>query len=71
MMERECKAAQLEIMQQTTKTRNQMYNALVEQGSPLAEDLAQYCNGARCTFPGYVCTQPCKFAEGVQLTRKI
>ena len=69
--ERLCSAAQLEIMRQTRETLLQYKKALDESGSYLAEDIVQYMNGARCTFPSYTCTQPCNFKEGITLTRHI
>lgn len=70
-MERKCKHPQLEICNQTELTMIAMYNAFKARNFHLAEDLAQYLKGARCTFPNYECSQKCGFAEAVQMTRKI
>lgn len=71
MKERECSYAQLEINQQTTKTNKEYYQALVKQNHPRAQELKEYQKGARCTFPTYECNSPCKFSEGINLTRRI
>ena len=69
--ERLCSEAQLEIANQTKETLTKYYEELLEKNHPLAEDLAQYTHGARCTFPGFKCTSDCKFKEGKILIRKI
>ena len=69
--ERLCTFPQQEICMQASTTMHTYYDALVENGSYLAEDLEKYTHGARCTFPDFECTQKCGFAEGVSLTRKI
>lgn len=69
--ERLCSAAQLEIMRQTRETLLKYRDALKEENNPLYDDILNYTKGARCTFPGYECTMPCKFKEGIKLTRKI
>ncbi len=69
--ERLCSAAQLEIMEQTTKTLQNYKKALEMANHPLAEDIEKYSHGARCTFPDYECPNKCGFSEGVNLTRKI
>ena len=69
--ERLCSAAQLEIMRQTRETLLKYRDALKEENNPLYDDILNYTKGARCTFPGYECTMPCKFKEGITLTRKI
>lgn len=69
--ERLCTAAQLEIMRQTRDTLLKYRDALKENESPLYEDIEKYTHGARCTFPNFECSKPCKFKEGITLTRKI
>lgn len=69
--ERLCTAAQLEIMRQTRDTLLKYRDALKESESPLYEDIEKYTHGARCTFPDFECSKPCKFKEGITLTRKI
>ncbi len=69
--ERKCSNAQLEIANQTEATLIKYSEELKKKNSPLYDDIKQYMCGARCTFPDFVCTQKCGFAEGVQLTRKI
>lgn len=69
--ERLCSAAQLEIMRQTRDTLLKYKEALKNSNHYLAEDIAKYTHGARCTFPDFNCTADCKFTEGKILTRKI
>ena len=69
--ERLCTAAQLEIMRQTRDTLLKYRDALKESDSPLYGDIEKYTHGARCTFPNFECSKPCKFKEGITLTRKI
>ena len=69
--ERLCTAAQLEIMRQTRDTLLKYRDALKESDSPLYSDIEKYTHGARCTFPNFECSKPCKFKEGITLTRKI
>lgn len=69
--ERLCSAAQLEIMMQTKKTLEKYKKSLEESGNPLAENIALYSKGARCTFPDYNCPSNCGFKKGIDLTRKI
>lgn len=69
--ERLCSAAQLEIMIQTRETLLKYKDALFEKDSHLAEDIQNYTHGARCTFPGFKCTENCHFTEGKKLTRRI
>lgn len=65
LKERNCTQAQLEIDNQTTATKNEMYKTLVESKHPRAEDLKPYMNGSRCSFPDYKCEQPCGFKDGI------
>lgn len=69
--ERLCTAAQLEIMRQTRDTLLKYRDALKESESPLYDDIEKYTHGARCTFPDFECSKPCKFKEGITLTRRI
>ncbi|MCH5166575.1 MAG: FAD-dependent thymidylate synthase [Erysipelotrichales bacterium] len=75
MYERMCTAPQLEVMQITKETLAKYIKAVSESPSEndrkIYEQLLRYNNGARCTFPGFVCPKPCKFKEGVELRRKI
>ncbi|MBQ7579326.1 MAG: FAD-dependent thymidylate synthase [Clostridia bacterium] len=70
MYERRCSAAQLEIADQTKETYEKYYNALKEQGSDLAKELEPFKH-ARCTYPEFICTQPCGFKDGVLEEREI
>lgn len=71
MMERKCSVAQLEINRQTTETLNKYYNNLKERNSSLAQKLEPYTHGARCTFPNFICPNPCGFKEGINEEREI
>ena len=75
LYERLCTAPQLEVMQITKEVLKKYIEALSSSKSPsdqrIYEELLKYSNGARCTFPGFVCTEQCKFNEGVRLIRKI
>lgn len=69
--ERLCSSAQLEIMLQTKKTLLKYKDELEKSNNYLFNDIKQYTNGARCTFPDFKCLSNCKFAEGKKLSRKI
>lgn len=69
--ERLCSSAQLEIMLQTKKTLLKYKDELEKSNNYLFNDIKQYTNGARCTFPDFQCLSDCKFAEGKKLSRKI
>lgn len=69
--ERLCSSAQLEIMSQTKKTLLKYKDELENSNDYLFNDIKQYTNGARCTFPDFQCLSDCKFAEGKKLSRKI
>ena len=69
--ERLCSSAQLEIMSQTKKTLLKYKDELENSNDYLFNDIKQYTNGARCTFPDFHCLSDCKFAEGKKLSRKI
>lgn len=71
MYERKCTFAQLEINQITSATLRKYENALRIKVHPRAEEMRNYLNGSRCTFPGYKCTSPCGFKLGVNETREI
>ena len=67
--ERLCTCAQHEIMDQTKNTIDKyIKNTKCED---IKQFLQQYNKGARCTFPGYKCSKPCGFKEGINLTREI
>ena len=69
--ERQCSHAQLEANRITTEIMNRYHNALKDSRHPKAQEIEQYTKGARCTFPDYHCPEPCHFAEGITMTRKI
>lgn len=69
--ERLCSAAQLEIANKTQEILENYEKALKEDNHPLKDDIILYNKGARCTFPGYECTEKCLFKEGIKLIRKI
>lgn len=71
MYERKCTFAQLEINQITSATLKKYENALRIKVHPRAEEMRNFLNGSRCTFPGYKCTSPCGFKLGVNETREI
>lgn len=75
MYERICTAPQLEVMQITKETLAKYVEALSkstsENDKKIHEELLKYTHGARCTFPGFECPQPCMFQEGMNLSRKI
>ena len=71
MKERNCADAQLEIDNQTTATKREMYENLKETNPALAEELKPYMKGSRCTFPDYKCATPCGFRDGVTGERLI
>jgi hypothetical protein len=69
--ERLCSAAQVEIMSQTRNNLLRYKETLESKNHPLAKDIAKYCRGARCTFPGFKCSQDCGFKEGKTLEREV
>ncbi len=71
LYERNCSQAQLEIDNQTTKTKKEMYEYLKETNHPQAERLESFMKGSRCTFTDFSCNTPCNFYEGVIGERKI
>ncbi len=75
LYERICTAPQLEALDITKEVLAKYIRALRDSSSEndkkIYEELMLYTKGARCTFPGFTCTAPCHFKEGVQLIRKI
>lgn len=69
--ERLCTHAQLEVNNQTKLTLTKYEQSLIANHHPLAFDIIKYTKGARCTFPDFVCTNKCKFSEGIRLVRSI
>lgn len=65
LKERNCSCAQLEIDNQTTKSKKKIYENLKVSNPELAEELEPYMKGSRCTFPDYECPSPCGFKEGI------
>ncbi|MBQ7327869.1 MAG: FAD-dependent thymidylate synthase [Clostridia bacterium] len=65
VQERNCADAQLEIDQQTTAIKKEMYAALVAQESPLAENIEPYLKGSRCMSGEYQCSSPCGYKDGI------
>ncbi len=69
--ERICGSAQLEIMEQTIDTLNKYLEATKQTNKEVYEYLLPYSKGARCTFPGFKCTQPCVFGGAGAINRKV
>ena len=69
--ERICTSAQLEIMLQTHKILEKYEKELKNSSHPLKSNISLYTKKARCTFSDYECALPCKFKEGINLTRQI
>lgn len=69
--ERQCTHAQLEANRITADIMNRYHKNLQSSNHPRATEIEQYTKGARCTFPDYKCPEPCRFAEGITMTRKI
>lgn len=69
--ERICSAAQLEIMLKTREILEKYEQALKLKNHQLKNEILNYMNGARCTFPDYRCLSNCKFKEGINLKRRI
>ena len=69
--ERICGAAQLEIMEQTIDTMNKYLEATKATNKEVYDYLLPYSKGARCTFPGFKCTQPCVFGGAGAIKRRI
>lgn len=71
LKERKCTFAQLEIDNQCDLLVKEYAEELKRKNHPMAEELAKYTKGSRCTFPDFKCNQPCGFKEGINGTRKI
>ena len=69
--ERLCGAAQLEIMEQTADTMKKYLDATKDTNKEVYEYLLPYSKGARCTFPGWKCNNPCVFGPKGAFDRKI
>lgn len=69
--ERNCTCVQLEIDNQTTASKKKLYEHLVVENPPLAEELKPYMKGSRCTAPDYKCATPCGYKDGVTGGRTI
>ena len=69
--ERRCTAAQLEINNQTKATYEKYLQEAQKGGYEGIVKALRPLKIARCTYPEYTCTQPCRFAEGVIETRLI
>lgn len=69
--ERICGAAQLEIMEQTLHTMKKYLDETKETNEEVYKYLLPYSKGARCTFPGWRCEQPCVFGPAGAINRKI
>jgi hypothetical protein len=67
LKERKCTFAQLEINKQASATLKK-YIAHLEKNN---HTLKLYDKGARCTFPDFKCTAPCRFKEGITEERII
>ena len=61
--ERLCGHAQLEIMNQTKNTLEKYLEQTKEDYQKIHEDLKQYNNGPKCTFPEVKCLEPCYFGK--------
>ena len=69
--ERLCGEAQLDIAIHTKENLDRYLKNIKETNKELYEELKQYGNGARCTFKGFKCTNPCIFGPKEALTRYI
>ena len=69
--ERLCGAAQLEIMEQTLHTMRKYLDETKDTNEEVYQYLLPYSKGARCTFPGWKCEQPCVFGGAGAIKRKI
>lgn len=69
--ERLCGAAQLEIMEQTLDTMKKYLDATKDTNEEVYKYLLPYSKGARCTFPGWKCEQPCVFGGAGAIKRKV
>ena len=69
--ERVCGCAQLEIMKQTYEILNKYIEKTKETNEEIYNYLLPYAKGARCTYPGFKCTNVCMWGAKNALTRKI
>lgn len=69
--ERLCGCAQLEIALQTKEILDKYIEKTKETNKEVYEYLLKYSKGARCTFPGFICANPCIWGAKNALTRKI
>ena len=69
--ERLCGEAQLDIAVHTKENLDRYLENIKETNAELYEELKQYGNGARCTFKGFKCTNPCMFGPKEALNRYI
>ena len=69
--ERLCGAAQLEITLQTKEILDRYMENTKVSNQEVYEYLVPYSKGARCTFPGFRCTQPCIWGAKQGIDRKI
>ena len=69
--ERVCGCAQLEIMKQTYEILNKYIENTKETNEEIYNYLLPYAKGARCTYPGFKCTNVCMWGAKNALTRKI
>ena len=69
--ERLCGAAQLEIMDQTYDTLQKYVENTAVTNVEIHDWLLPYTKGARCTFPGWKCEQPCVFGPIGAIKRKV
>ena len=67
--ERLCTCAQLEIADQTKETLEKYHDEAVDER--IAAMFDHFRKGARCTVPGFECTRPCQFPDGIRLDREI
>jgi hypothetical protein len=70
-IERKCSAVQLETTRVVNATLKKYQHSLAFMGHSRADELKGMMNGAKCTFPNYVCKNGCGFGDGVRETRKI
>lgn len=69
--ERVCGCAQLEIMDQTFEVLNKYIENTKNMNEEVYNYLLPYTKGARCTYPGFKCTEPCIWGAKNSLDRKI
>ena len=69
--ERLCGEAQLDIALHTKENLDRYLESIKNTNKELYEELKQYGNGARCTFKGFTCTNPCIFGPKEALNRYI